>query len=96
MSDQQTQSTLSRRKFLTGAAAATGAATLAVNAPNAVRGGLLYQTRFTIVAHQELKDATLVLNDPQEAKVRSPPSHTSGGLASTCGSTGGPSVGFGL
>ena len=39
------------------------AATLAVNAPSAVRGGLLYQARFTIVAHQELKDATLVLNE---------------------------------
>ena len=39
------------------------AATLAVNAPNAVRGGLLYQARFTIVAHQELQHATLVLNE---------------------------------
>ena len=27
-----------------------------------MRGGLLYQARFTIVAHQELKNATLVLN----------------------------------
>ena len=34
--------------------AETAAATLAVDAPDAVRGGLLYQTRFTIVAHQEL------------------------------------------
>ncbi len=42
--------------------AETPAATLAVDAPNAVRGGLLYQARFTIVAHQELKQATLVLN----------------------------------
>jgi hypothetical protein len=39
------------------------AATLAVDSPNAVRGGLLYQARFTVVAHQELKHATLVLND---------------------------------
>ena len=28
-----------------------------------MRGGLLYQARFTIVAHQELKQATLVLNE---------------------------------
>ena len=28
-----------------------------------MRGGLLYQTRFTIVAHQELQHATLVLNE---------------------------------
>ena len=27
-----------------------------------MRGGLLYQARFTIVAHQELRNATLVLN----------------------------------
>jgi len=40
----------------------TPAATLSVNAPGSVRGGLLYQARFTIVAHQELKNATLVLN----------------------------------
>ena len=39
------------------------AATLAVDAPNAVRGGLLYQARFTVVAHQALNNATLVLND---------------------------------
>jgi hypothetical protein len=43
--------------------AETSAATLTVNAPDAVRGGLLYQTRFTVVAHQELKHATLVLNE---------------------------------
>ena len=42
--------------------AETPAATLSVNAPDAVRGGLLYQARFTIVAHQELQNATLVLN----------------------------------
>ena len=43
--------------------AETAAATLAVDSPNSVRGGLLYQARFTIVAHRALKDATLVLND---------------------------------
>jgi hypothetical protein len=43
--------------------AETAAATLAVDAPDAVRGGLLYQARFTIVAHQELNQATLVLNE---------------------------------
>jgi hypothetical protein len=37
------------------------AATLKVSAPNAVRGGLLFQARFTIEAHRALKDATLVL-----------------------------------
>jgi hypothetical protein len=41
----------------------TSAATLSVDAPDAVRGGLLYQARFTIVAHQDLKQATLVLNE---------------------------------
>lgn len=38
------------------------AATLGVNSPDSVRGGLLYQARFTIDAHQDLKDATLVLS----------------------------------
>jgi hypothetical protein len=42
--------------------AVTPAATLEIDAPDAVRGGLLYQARFTIVAHQELKQATLVLS----------------------------------
>jgi hypothetical protein len=42
--------------------AETPAASMSVNAPDGVRGGLLYQSRFTIVAHQELKNATLVLN----------------------------------
>ena len=36
---------------------------LSVESPDGVRGGLLYQARFTIVAHQELKHATLVLNE---------------------------------
>ena len=43
--------------------AATPAATLSVDAPDGVRGGLLYQARFTILAHQELKQAVLVLNE---------------------------------
>jgi hypothetical protein len=38
------------------------AATMGVNSPDSVRGGLLYQARFTIDAKQELKDATLVLS----------------------------------
>jgi hypothetical protein len=38
-------------------------ATLDVSAPGAVRGGLLYQARFTIQAKEALQDATLVLND---------------------------------
>jgi hypothetical protein len=38
------------------------AATLSVAAPGAVRGGLLFQARITTVAHTELRDATLVLN----------------------------------
>jgi hypothetical protein len=41
----------------------TPAATLSVQAPDGVRGGLLYQARFTVLAHQELKHATLVLNE---------------------------------
>jgi YetF N-terminal transmembrane domain len=36
-------------------------ATLIVSSPNQVRGGLLYQARFAIVAHQEIKNATLNL-----------------------------------
>jgi hypothetical protein len=38
-------------------------ATLTVSAPRAVRGGLLYQARFTIQAKEALQDATLVLDD---------------------------------
>ena len=37
-------------------------ANLEVSAPRAVRGGLLWQARFTITATQELKKATLVLS----------------------------------
>jgi hypothetical protein len=43
--------------------AETRAATLSVDAPDGVRGGLLYQARFTVLAHQELKHATLVLSE---------------------------------
>ena len=37
------------------------AATLEISAPDSVRGGLLFQSRFTIETQQELKDATLIL-----------------------------------
>lgn len=40
---------------------AGSAATLEIHSPAAVRGGLLFQARFTITAHRDLKDATLVL-----------------------------------
>jgi hypothetical protein len=42
--------------------AATERAELTVQSPTRVRGGLLYQARFTIYARQELKDAQLVLS----------------------------------
>lgn len=42
--------------------AESGAATLSVSAPGAVRGGLLFQFRITTEAHTELRDARLVLN----------------------------------
>ncbi len=42
--------------------AAAAAATLHVDSPGAVRGGLLYQVRFTVEAHRDLKSATLVLD----------------------------------
>jgi len=38
-----------------------GEATLEISSPHAVRGGLLFQSRFTIRTQQELKNATLVL-----------------------------------
>jgi hypothetical protein len=38
-----------------------GDATLSIYAPNAVRGGLIYEARFHITAHRDLKDARLVL-----------------------------------
>jgi hypothetical protein len=43
------------------ATVAAGAATLEVRSPKAVRGGLLYQSRFTVRARRDVKDATLVL-----------------------------------
>src|SRR4051812_48314899 len=42
--------------------AAAPGATLDVQVPSAVRGGLLYQGRFTVRAVEELKDAQLVLS----------------------------------
>jgi len=37
-------------------------ATLSLRAPSRLRGGLLYQTRFTITAHQQIKSLSLVLS----------------------------------
>ena len=37
-------------------------ATLKVYAPSRVRGGLIYEARFTITAHRDLKEAALVLD----------------------------------
>jgi hypothetical protein len=42
--------------------AAVQAASLTIYAPKRVRGGLYYEARFHIQAHDELKDARLVLN----------------------------------
>jgi hypothetical protein len=42
--------------------AANAQASLTVYSPDRVRGGLLYTTRFHVVARQELKDAMLVLD----------------------------------
>jgi hypothetical protein len=42
--------------------ARSAAATLNVESPKRLRGGLLYQARFRIVAHQDIKNAILVLN----------------------------------
>jgi hypothetical protein len=42
--------------------ASVAAATLSVYSPLRVRGGLLYTTRFHVTAHQDLKNATLVLD----------------------------------
>jgi hypothetical protein len=44
------------------ARAESGAASLDVRSPSAVRGGLLWQARFTVVARQEVKNAMLVLS----------------------------------
>jgi len=45
----------------TSSRAATSDASLEVRAPSNLRGGLLFQVRFTIQAHRELENATLVL-----------------------------------
>jgi hypothetical protein len=42
--------------------AGTAAASLKVYAPDRVRGGLYYEARFTVTAHRDLKEATLVLD----------------------------------
>jgi hypothetical protein len=46
----------------TEAHASTALATLAVRAPTAVRGGLLFQAKITVTAQQALPNAQLVLN----------------------------------
>jgi hypothetical protein len=46
----------------TATAASTGA-TLAVNAPDHVRGGLLFEARFDVAARVDLADARLVLDE---------------------------------
>jgi hypothetical protein len=38
-------------------------ASLAVRSPTAVRGGLMWQARITVVAHQDVKNAILVLSE---------------------------------
>lgn len=43
--------------------AAAPAATLTVRAPERLRGGLLYQTAFTIVAHRHIERLHLVLSE---------------------------------
>jgi hypothetical protein len=44
------------------ARAESAAASLTVRSPTKVRGGLLWQARFTVEARQEVKNATLVLS----------------------------------
>jgi hypothetical protein len=44
------------------ASSPSGVATLELSAPTDVRGGLLFQARFDIVAKREIKDAVLVLD----------------------------------
>jgi hypothetical protein len=46
----------------TATSTAPGRATLAVDAPKRVRGGLLYQVRITVVAHQTIDQPRLVLS----------------------------------
>jgi len=43
------------------ASASSAAATVTVRSPTHARGGLLYEVRFTIQAHQDIKNATLAL-----------------------------------
>ena len=45
-----------------GVSVSTAEATLKVYAPTRVRGGLFFEGRYTIEAHEELKDAVLVLS----------------------------------
>ena len=45
-----------------GSRVAAPAATLSVYAPTAIRGGLLWEARFHITAHQDIEEATLVLD----------------------------------
>ena len=45
-----------------GARASSPVATLSVYAPSHLRGGLLWEARFHITAHRDIKDATLVLD----------------------------------
>jgi hypothetical protein len=45
-----------------GTTASAGGATLHVYSPTRVRGGLMWESRFTITAERELKDARLVLS----------------------------------
>jgi hypothetical protein len=46
----------------TATSVAPGRATLAVNAPKRVRGGLLYQVRITVTAHSTIDQPRLVLS----------------------------------
>jgi hypothetical protein len=50
-----------QRPVESGAAAA--AADLEVSAPTRLRGGLFYQGRFTVLAHADVENATLVLSE---------------------------------
>src|SRR4051794_23338952 len=43
------------------ASASSAAATVTVRSPTHARGGLLYEVRFTIAAHEDIKNATLAL-----------------------------------
>jgi hypothetical protein len=46
----------------TDSQASTDAATLELHAPERVRSGLLYQARFTVEAHRDVRNAVLVLD----------------------------------